>query len=152
MATTTVAQLAEELKMPVAALVLQLTSAGVEKMAVDEALTEADKSRLLDYLRKSHGAATLEKRKITLTRKQTSEIKQSDSSGRARTIQVEVRKKRVLVQRDPAAEAAAAEAAESAAAESAVAEAVAAEAASATIRPCGWRAPRRVCRGPRRAG
>ena len=136
MATTTVAQLAEELKMPVAALVLQLTSAGVEKMAVDEALTEADKSRLLDYLRKSHGAATLEKRKITLTRKQTSEIKQSDSSGRARTIQVEVRKKRVLVQRDPAAEAAAAEAAEaeaaeSAAAESAVAEAVAAQAAAA---------------------
>ena len=105
MATTTVAQLAEELKMPITALVQQLTAAGVEHTGADEALTEADKSRLLDYLRKSHGAAAPEKKKITLTRKQTSEIKQSDSSGKARTIQVEVRKKRVLVQRDPVADA-----------------------------------------------
>ena len=105
MATTTVAQLALELKMPIAALVLQLTSAGVLHNDADAALTEADKSRLLDYLRKSHGAAAPEKKKITLTRKQTSEIKQSDSSGKARTIQVEVRKKRVLVQRDPVADA-----------------------------------------------
>ena len=110
MATTTVAQLAEELKMPLAALLLQLTSAGVENKAAGETLTETDKSRLLDYLRRSHGAAAPEKRKITLTRKQTSEIKQADSSGKARTIQVEVRKKRVLVQRDPQAEALAAEA------------------------------------------
>ena len=57
MATTTVAQLAEELKMPLAALLLQLTSAGVENKAAGETLTETDKSRLLDYLRRSHGAA-----------------------------------------------------------------------------------------------
>jgi translation initiation factor IF-2 len=64
---------------------------------------------LLDYLRKSHGDAA-PKAKITLTRKQTSEIRASDSTGKARTIQVEVRKKRVFVKRDPselAAEAAA---------------------------------------------
>ena len=41
-----------------------------------------------------------ERKKITLTRKSTSEIKQADASGKARTIQVEVRKKRTFVQRD----------------------------------------------------
>jgi translation initiation factor IF-2 len=51
-------------------------------------------------LRSSHGTAGAERKKITLTRKSTSEIKQADSSGRARTIQVEVRKKRVFVKRD----------------------------------------------------
>ena len=43
---------------------------------------------------KSHGSPDADKRKITLTRRHTSEIKQSDSTGKARTIQVEVRKKR----------------------------------------------------------
>ena len=111
MATTTVAKLAEELKMPVALLVKQLEAAGVDKKSADDTASEQDKARLLEYLRKSHGAAATDKKKITLTRKSTSEIKQSDSSGKARTIQVEVRKKRVLVQRDPHAEASAAEAA-----------------------------------------
>jgi len=63
-------------------------------------LTEVDKTRLLDYLRKQHGAAAEPKKRITLTRKQTTEIKAADSTGKARTIQVEVRKKRVLVRRD----------------------------------------------------
>ena len=41
-----------------------------------------------------------EKNKISLPRRQTSEIKKSDSSGKARSIQVEVRKKRVFVKGD----------------------------------------------------
>src|SRR6185436_7433972 len=61
--------------------------------------TEQDKTRLLDYLRRQHGAGDAKKR-ITLTRKQTTEIKAADSTGKARTIQVEVRKKRVLVRRE----------------------------------------------------
>ena len=126
---TTVAKLAEELKMPVALLVEQLQAAGVDKTGAGDTASEADKARLLDYLRKSHGAAAPDKKKITLTRKSTSEIKQADSSGKARTIQVEVRKKRVLVQRDPQAEAqAAALAAEHAEAEAAAQEAARAEA------------------------
>ncbi|HEX3378487.1 MAG TPA: translation initiation factor IF-2, partial [Paraburkholderia sp.] len=56
--------------------------------------------RLLDHLRKSHGSNDADKRKITLTRRHTSEIKQSDATGKARTIQVEVRKKRTFVRRD----------------------------------------------------
>ncbi len=104
MAQTSVAQFASELKVPPSVLLEQLRAAGVEKRAPDDSLTEADKSRLLEYLRKSHGSAE-PKNKITLTRKQSSEIiKKSDTSGKARTIQVEVRKKRVFVKRDPAAE------------------------------------------------
>jgi len=99
MAHMSVAQFAGELKMPPKTLLEQLRAAGVNKTLADDTLTEQDKTKLLDYLRKSHGAADA-KNKITLTRKQTSEIKKADSSGKARTIQVEVRKKRVFVKRE----------------------------------------------------
>lgn len=102
MAVTTVAQFAAELNRPAGALLEQLQSAGVAKKSPDDALTEADKMRLLDYLRTAHGTGGADRKKITLTRKSTSEIKQADASGKARTIQVEVRKKRVLVKRDDA--------------------------------------------------
>jgi len=101
MAVTTVAQLATELNRPAATLLEQLQSAGVAKKTPDDALTESDKERLLEFLRSSHGTtAGGDRKKITLTRKSTSEIKQADASGKARTIQVEVRKKRVFVKRD----------------------------------------------------
>ena len=93
MAVTTVAQLAAELNRPAATLLDQLRSAGLSKLSADDALTDADKSRLLDHLRSSHGTASSgERKKISITRKSTSEIKQADASGKARTIQVEVRK------------------------------------------------------------
>jgi len=101
MAMMTVSQFATELKMPAPALLEQLAKAGVSKQASNDTLSEQDKTRLLDYLRKSHGD-TAPKAKITLTRKQTSEIRASDSTGKARTIQVEVRKKRTFVKRDAA--------------------------------------------------
>jgi len=107
MAVMTVAQLATQLGRPTTALLEQLQSAGVTKQSPDDALTETDKERLLDFLRTSHGTvAGAERKKITLTKKTSTEIKQADASGRARTIQVEVRKKRVFVKRDdvPAAE------------------------------------------------
>jgi len=100
MAVTTVAQFAAELNRPAGALIEQLQSAGVAKQSPDDKLTDADKERLLDFLRTSHGTAGGERKKITLTRKSTSEIKQADASGKARTIQVEVRKKRVFVKRE----------------------------------------------------
>ncbi|MDD5177019.1 MAG: translation initiation factor IF-2 [Sterolibacterium sp.] len=99
MAQMNVSQFASELKMPASALLEQLHKAGVSKLAANDTLTEQDKAKLLEYLRKSHGEIE-PKAKITLTRKKTSEIKAADSSGKARTIQVEVRKKRVLVRRD----------------------------------------------------
>ncbi len=100
MAQTTVAQFAAELGLPTALLLEQLKSAGVVKSAVEDKLEEADKSALLEYLRKEHGAAQAPKNKITLTRKSNTEIKKTDSMGKARTIQVEVRKKRVLVRNE----------------------------------------------------
>jgi len=100
MGQTSVAQLASELGVQIELLLNQLKAAGVDKAASEDNLTEKDKTALLDYLRKGHGADTAPKTKITLTRKQVTEIKKPDSTGRARTIQVEVRKKRVLVRRD----------------------------------------------------
>jgi translation initiation factor IF-2 len=94
-----VEQFANELKVAPALLVEQLQAAGVAVQGTADALSDQDKARLLDYLRDKHGAGA-PKTKITLTRKQTSEIKTADSSGKSRTIQVEVRKKRVLVKRE----------------------------------------------------
>ncbi|BAN35536.1 translation initiation factor 2 [Sulfuricella denitrificans skB26] len=94
-----VAQFAGELGLPATLLLEQLRAAGVNKAASEDLLTEQDKTQLLDYLRRAHGAKEL-KNKITLTRKETTEIKKSDSTGKARTIQVEVRKKRVFVKRE----------------------------------------------------
>jgi translation initiation factor IF-2 len=99
MAQMTVSQFATELKVEPARLLEQLKSAGVHKTALGDSLTEQDKSQLLDYLHKAHGGGEARTR-ITLTRRQTTEIKQADSTGRSRTIQVEVRKKRVFVKRD----------------------------------------------------
>ncbi|MES2297663.1 MAG: translation initiation factor IF-2 [Pseudomonadota bacterium] len=101
MASNNVAQFATELKMPSDLLLTQLRSAGVEKSSTSDPLSKDDKDKLLDHLRRTHGtAADTEKKKITLTRKETTEIKQADATGKSRTIQVEVRKKRTFVQRD----------------------------------------------------
>src|ERR1035438_8028334 len=93
MAQTSVTQFAGELKVQPSVLLEQLKAAGVQKQQPEDTLSEQDKTRLLEHLRKAHGA-TEAKSKITLVRKQTSEIKKSDSTGKSRTIQVEVKKKR----------------------------------------------------------
>jgi translation initiation factor IF-2 len=98
MPSNTVNQFAVELKMPANVLLEQLRSAGVNLKSVEDVVTESDKAKLLDSLRRAHGAK--DGKKITVTRRETSEIRQADGSGRSRTIQVEVRKKRVFVKRD----------------------------------------------------
>ena len=104
MASNNVAQFATELKMPADLLLKQLRAAGVEKNSADDTLSKDDKDKLLGHLRKVHGTTgDGEKKKITLTRKETTEIKQADASGKSRTIQVEVRKKRTFVKRDEVA-------------------------------------------------
>jgi translation initiation factor IF-2 len=101
MASNNVAQFATELKMPADLLLTQLRSAGVEKSSTSDPLSKDDKDKLLEHLRRTHGAAAdTEKKKITLTRKETTEIKQADASGKSRTIQVAVKKVRTFVQRD----------------------------------------------------
>jgi len=99
MAQTSVAQFATDLKMQAATLLEQLQKAGVAKSKADDVLSEQDKSRLLDYLRRSHGVGDA-KTKITLKRKESSEIKSQDSHGKSRTVQVATIKKRTFVKRD----------------------------------------------------
>jgi translation initiation factor IF-2 len=99
-----VEQFAQELKLPPQLLLEQLKAAGVNKNDVIDSVTEADKAHLLDYLRKMHGGGTeTGKTKITITRKQTGEIRKTDSTGKSRTITVETRKSRTYVKRDAAA-------------------------------------------------
>ena len=100
MSSTTVAEFANELKKSTDTLLEQLKSAGVPKSAASDVLTDTDKHSLLGYLQSAHGTASPDRKKITLVKKQTTEIKQADATGKARTIQVEVRKKRTFVRRD----------------------------------------------------
>ncbi|MFZ4501954.1 MAG: translation initiation factor IF-2 [Burkholderiaceae bacterium] len=102
MAADNVEKFAAELKLPVETLLEQLRTAGVAKKSADDRLSESDKEQLLTALRKAHGGEEAPRKKITITKRQTSEIKQADGSGKSRTIQVEVRKKRVFVKRDAA--------------------------------------------------
>ena len=94
MASKTVNDFARELKLAPELLLEQLRAAGVAQRDVTDELSEADKSRLFESLRAQR---TQQEHKISMTRKETSVIKQNDASGRAHTIQVEVRRKRVFV-------------------------------------------------------
>ena len=100
MENNTVLEFASELKMPAEVLLEQLNKAGLKKSATSDTLTAADKNSLLEFLRTSHGEAKAASNRVTLTRKSTSAIKAQDATGKTRTVQVEVRKKRVLVKRD----------------------------------------------------
>lgn len=90
-----VTQFAVELGLPVALLLEQLHAAGGKQSDAADLVSEQDKAKLLEHLRHAHGADNAAK-KITLTRRETTEIQSSDKSGRARTIQVEVRKRRIV--------------------------------------------------------
>ena len=100
MGKSNVEEFATELGLPVDLLLEQLKSSGVDKSSALDELKEEDKSALLAYLRSEHGASPRPKSKITLTRKQNTQIRKTDNEGRARTIQVEVRKKRTIVKPD----------------------------------------------------
>jgi 5-methylcytosine-specific restriction protein B len=67
-----VAQFATELKMPADLLLSQLKSAGVSKNSTSDPITKEDKDKLLDHLRRSHGAIDPTRKKIVVTRKDTS--------------------------------------------------------------------------------
>ena len=104
MSSTTVAEFANELKKSPETLLEQLKQAGVTKNRASDALTESDKQKLLAHLQASHGVNAADRKKITFVTRSTSEIKQADATGKARTIQVEVRKKRTFVKREDSPE------------------------------------------------
>ena len=127
MAQVTVHQLAEVVGATADRLLTQMKEAGLPHMDADEAVSDEDKQTLLTYLKRSHGESTKAPRRITLNRKTSSTLRTAGSQGR-KTVNVEVRKKRTYVKRDPAElEAEAAAVAEREA--EAAAEAIAADAA-----------------------
>ncbi|HET8552717.1 MAG TPA: translation initiation factor IF-2 [Gammaproteobacteria bacterium] len=107
MAEVTIKQFADVLGVSVERLLSQLGEAGLDKIADPEAMIDDDqKMQLLTHLRQSHGAraagdggAASAPRKITLRRRSVSELKLSGAQGRAKTVSVEVRKKRTYVKR-----------------------------------------------------
>lgn len=99
MANSTVLDLAKDMKLTAQELLKQLKSAGISKSSETDTVTQEDKRKLVEFLRSDRQAQA---RKITLTRKETTTVKQADGQH---TVKVEVRRKRVLV-KNPSAGAA----------------------------------------------
>ena len=100
MAQVTVEQLAEVVGATVERLLTQMKEAGLPHSAAGEVVSDADKQTLLAFLKRSHGESTAAPRRITLKRKTISTLRTPGSQGR-KTVNVEVRKKRTYVKRDP---------------------------------------------------
>ncbi len=121
MSDVSVKQLADDVGIPVDALLGQLEQAGLPKGGADDSISESEKRKLLEHLRESHGAVGAEAqgespRKITLRRKTVSELRQPTGGGArspqargaprpSKTVSVEVRRKRTYVKREAEAEA-----------------------------------------------
>ena len=104
MAEVTVSQFAEVLKVPVDRLLVQLDQAGIKVTGPDARISDDAKLELLTHLRRAHGSEDAggdgAPRKITLKRKTQSELKLASNQGRARTVNVEVRRTRNYIKRD----------------------------------------------------
>jgi translation initiation factor IF-2 len=108
MASVTVKQFAEDLRVPVDRLLAQLREAGLAHREVEDSISEEDKVLLLEHLRSRRGKPVLGAapgaRKVTLTRKTVSEIAvTTEKKSRAalavpatKRVVVEVRKRRSL--------------------------------------------------------
>jgi len=103
MAEVTVQQLAEVVGATADRLLAQMKEAGLPHMEAGQAVSNEDKQTLLAFLKRSHGESESSgtPKRITLKRKTLSTLKTPSSQGR-KTVNVEVRKKRTYVKRDPA--------------------------------------------------
>ena len=101
MADVTVSQFAEVLKVPVERLLTQLDEAGIQVSGADATISDEAKMELLTFLRRAHGRTedAASPRKITLKRKSQGEIKVASAQGRARMVNVEVRRKKTYLNR-----------------------------------------------------
>ncbi len=103
MSDVTVTEFADVLKVPVDRLLVQLGEAGITVSGADATISDDAKLELLTHLRRSHGRkdpGASAPTKITLQRKTQSEIRLGGGQGRARTVNVEVRRKRTYMKRD----------------------------------------------------
>ncbi|MGH8420427.1 MAG: translation initiation factor IF-2 [Pseudomonas sp.] len=97
MTQVTVKELAKTVDTPVERLLQQMREAGLPHTAAEQVVTDNEKQALLTHLKSGHKAKVEEPRKITLQRKTTSTLRVAGS----KSISVEVRKKKVFVQRSP---------------------------------------------------
>jgi translation initiation factor IF-2 len=95
MAEVTVKQLAEDVGAPVDRLLKQIVESGLKARSENDAVSSDEKQQLLTYLRKNHGDSEAEPQKITLKRKTTTTLK----AGKAKSVNVEVRKHRTYIKR-----------------------------------------------------
>ncbi|MDR3898878.1 MAG: translation initiation factor IF-2 associated domain-containing protein, partial [Duodenibacillus sp.] len=121
MASNTVREFALELQVSADTLLSQLQNAGVNVANEGDEISDADKAKLLESLR--HARVQDKPRKIMVTRRETSTIRQNDGQGGARTIEVEVRRRRVFVKKPATGTGAASTAADARAAQIAAARA-----------------------------
>ncbi|WP_022964560.1 translation initiation factor IF-2 [Halopseudomonas pelagia] len=100
MAEVTVKDLAQTVGTPLERLLQQMQEAGLPQTSAEQRVSDDEKQTLLAFLKSAHGggSAPSEPRKITLTRKTVSTLKVAGS----KTVNVEVRKKKTYVKRDPA--------------------------------------------------
>lgn len=99
MADKTVKELAEMVGKTASAVQQQLQDAGLPARAEDDMVTEREQEKLVAYLKQSHGQQ--EKRRISLKSKTTSTARVTGSSGKSKSVNVEVRKKKVFEKPDP---------------------------------------------------
>lgn len=102
MADVTISELAGVVGVSVDKLLSQIKEAGLPHTKADELISNDDKNTLLVFLRRSHGdrdATSAAPKKITLKRKTLGTLKSASSTGRGKTVNVEVRKKRTYVKR-----------------------------------------------------
>ncbi|MBT6274429.1 MAG: translation initiation factor IF-2, partial [Chromatiales bacterium] len=111
MTQVTVRQLADSVGTPVERLLDQLSEAGLPHREADEQINDVDKAQLLEHLRARRGTAPAPKvkaepKRLSIKRKQVSEIKVASTAGRSKTVTVEVRKRRTVNRNKPASGAA----------------------------------------------
>lgn len=95
-----VQQFAEEIGVKPDRLLGQFKDAGISIASVNDLVSQEQKQKLLRYLQQHHGAKSdAAPKKIVFTRAKTSEIKVGGSHGPAKTVSIQVRKKRTYVKR-----------------------------------------------------
>ncbi|MFN3586513.1 MAG: translation initiation factor IF-2 [Moraxellaceae bacterium] len=100
MAEVTVKQLAETVGRTVETLLTQMQEAGLAHKRAEDPVSDVEKQQLLAYLKRAHGESDAEPKKITLKRKETTTLKVAPvAGGKAKTVNVEVRKTRSYVKR-----------------------------------------------------
>ena len=99
MADKTVRELADMVGKTASVVQQQLQDAGMPARDEGDSVTEAEQEKLVAYLKQSHGQQ--DKRRISLKSKTTSTARVTGSSGKSKSVNVEVRKKKIFEKPDP---------------------------------------------------